>query len=66
MFFKKFAQGDRYVYLVPESEGVAAWEEFDQEELDRRIEENLLAEGCRLFRIDREIKVSFERVTHLE
>lgn len=63
---KKLQKEAQYLYLLPVEEGVAQWEIFDQEELDKRVSEGLLQDGCRLFKLDKEVNVSFERVTHLE
>jgi hypothetical protein len=55
-----------YLYLVPLEEGVAHWEIIDERELKLRVEENQLEEEARLFRIDKEIPIHFEKITHLE
>ena len=54
------------MYLIPVEEGVAQWEIINQEELDRRVQANLLKKGCRLFKVEKEIQVSFEQLTHLD
>lgn len=56
----------RYLYLVPLEEGVARWEIIDESELKVRANENQLEEEARLFRIDKEIPIHFEKITHLE
>jgi len=56
----------QYLYLVPGEENMAKWELFDHEELERRIENGSLEEGCKLFRVDKEINVRFETVVHLD
>ena len=56
----------QYLYLVPRENGLALWELLDGEELERRTRQNLLEEGCRLFRVDREFSVRYEKTTHLE
>ena len=55
----------RYMYIMPGEENSGTWEILSQEELEKRISDNLLQEGCRLFIIDEELKVSFERLTHI-
>jgi len=70
-FFKtmlNFAKNEpnQYLYLIPGEDNLAMWEILDQEELERRIKQNMLEDGCRLFRIDQEYKVRFERMTHIE
>ncbi len=45
---------------------MALWELLDQEELERRIKQNLLEEGCRLFRVNQEFNVRYEKTTYLE
>ncbi len=57
---------DRYIYLIPGEDNLAVGEILDQEELERRVRQNLLEDGCRLFRINQEYKVRFERMTHIE
>ena len=56
----------QYIYLVGAEEGTAKWELFDQEELEKRLGNGSLVEGCRLFKIDKEIFVRFETVIHLD
>lgn len=56
----------QYIYLMPTEDGIAKWELIDVEELERRIENGGLEEGCRLFKVDKEINVRFETVIHLE
>lgn len=56
----------QYLMLRPEEEGLAKWEILDREELDRRVAANELLENCRLFPVGEEVKVRFERTTHLE
>lgn len=63
---KKLQKDAQYIYLLPVEEGVAQWEIIDNEELEKRVSEGLMQEGCRLFKLDKEINVSFERVTHLD
>ena len=59
-------EANQYIYLLPGEDNQAMWEILDQEELERRVRQNTLEDGCRLFRIDQEYKVRFERMTHLE
>ena len=47
-------------------ENQATWELIDEAELERRVEENELEDDCRLFAVDREIKIHFQKTTHLE
>ena len=56
----------QFIYLTPAEDDLVRWEFLDQEELDRRVEENLLVEGARLFKIDKEITIRFEKLTYLE
>jgi hypothetical protein len=58
----------QYLYLVPDEEDAAKWEMevIDEDEMKARAEENALVEGARLFKIDKEIPIRFERTTHLE
>lgn len=56
----------QFLYLIPVEEGLAKWEVIEEDELEARVEENLLEEGSRLFRIDQEIAIRFEKITHLE
>ncbi len=56
----------QYLYLMPKADNLARWEVIDQEELDLRVEENRLSEGSRLFKIDHEVNIRFEKITHLE
>ncbi|MBT4286803.1 MAG: hypothetical protein HOD92_05645 [Deltaproteobacteria bacterium] len=70
-FFKtmlNFAKNepDQYLYLIPGEDNLARWEILDQEELERRVKQNMLEDGCRLFRVDQEYKVRFEKMTHIE
>lgn len=55
----------KYMYIMPSEGNAGTWEILNQEELERKISDNLLEEGCRLFVIDEELKVSFERLTHI-
>ncbi len=70
-FFKSmfgFSKNDRiqYIYLIPGEDNMAIWELLDQEELERRVRNNLLEEGSRVFRVDQEFNIRFEKTTHLE
>lgn len=56
----------QYIYLIPGEDNMALWELLDQEELERRIKQNLLEEGCRLFRVNQEFNVRYEKTTYLE
>ena len=42
------------------------WEIMDEDELKTRVEENTLVEGARLFKIEKEVPIHFERITHLD
>jgi|GEM_PF-4558041 len=64
--FKLSKKNYRYLYLMPTDPSVAQWEVIDQTELDRRVQENLLQAGAKLFRIDKELEVSFETKTHIK
>ena len=66
MFKFNSNESNLYIYILPGHENQAEWEILDQEELERRVKQNALEEGCRLFRVDQELKVRFERKTHLE
>lgn len=67
MFSLSKASGNsQYLYMIPVEEGVAQWELIPQEELDRRVEKNLLQKGCKLFKIEKEIQVTFEQLIHLD
>ena len=66
MFHFRKKEESRYIYLIPGEDHMAHWELLDQEELERRIRQNLLEEGCRLFRVDHEFTVRHERTTHLD
>ncbi len=56
----------QYLYLEPVENGLAKWEIIESDELENRVEENLLEENSRLFKIDKEILIKFEKITHLE
>jgi len=56
----------QYLLLMPEDDELAKWELINQDELDRRVKENELHENCRLFPVGDEVKIRFERTTHLE
>ena len=66
MFNFKKNENIQYLYLIPSEDNMAYWELLDQEELERRIRQNLLKEGCRLFRVDHEYNVRHEKTTHVE
>ena len=66
MFNFKKNENIQYLYLIPSEDNMAYWELLDQEELERRIRQNLLKEGCRLFRVDHEYRVRHEKTTHVE
>ncbi|MDT8447108.1 MAG: hypothetical protein RRB13_09495 [bacterium] len=55
-----------YLYLVPSGENYAQWELLDQAELERRAAANELAEGARLFEIDRELTIRTEKSTFID
>ncbi len=55
-----------YLYLVPIESEVARWEIIDEQELKIRADENLLEENARLFKIDKEVPIHFEKITHLD
>ncbi len=52
--------------MMPVEENMAKWEIIDQDELDKRIDDGLMEEGCKLYKIEKEINVSFETVVHLD
>lgn len=56
----------QFIYLTPAENDMVKWELLDEKELETRVAENSLEEGSRLFRVDQEIKIRFEKVTHLE
>ena len=64
--FKFNNENAQYIYLMPSGDSHAKWELIDQEELEKRVQENTLEEGCRLFKVDQELNVRFERTTHIE
>lgn len=66
MFNIKKKQDHQYLYLVPVEDGLAKWELLDQQELDERVENGQLEEGAKLFRIEQEINVRFEKIIHLD
>ena len=57
---------EQYLVLVPLDDETARWEIVDKAELGIRAAENQLAEETRVFKIDQEIKLRFEKITHLE
>ena len=65
-FFKSmfsFSKSDviQYIYLIPEEgSNKAQWEIFDQDELERRLQKNLLVENGRLFGVNQEYNIRFE------
>ena len=59
-------KSQQYIYLVPVEEGLVKWEIIDDDELETRAEENALVEGARLFKIEKEVPIRFERITHLD
>ena len=59
---KKKAQ---YIYLIPAEENIAQWELIDQDEVDSRVKQNEFEEEGRLFKIDKELEISFTKTTHL-
>jgi hypothetical protein len=66
MFSLKRRKNATYLYVKPVKDGLARWEVINQKELDNRVEENLLENGSRLFKVDHEITIRFEKTTHLE
>jgi len=62
----KKSKNYQYLYLIPVEEDTAKWEIIDENELKIRAEENLLVEGSRLFKIEREVPIRFEKITHLD
>lgn len=54
-----------YMYVLPGVGNSGTWEILTEEDLERKISENTLEEGCRLFVLEEELKVSFERLTHI-
>ena len=55
-----------YLYLVPQTDGLAKWELLDQAELERRAAQNELAEDGRVFEVDKERLIRTEKTTFLE
>ncbi len=47
-------------------EGQMDWALLSQEELDEKVESNELAEDSRLFIVEREVKIHFQKTTHLD
>ncbi len=64
----KKSRSHQYLYLVPVEDEEEKWEMevIDENELKVRAEENSLVEGARLFKIEKEIPIRFERITHLD
>ena len=56
----------QYLYLVPVEDGLAKWEILEQEELEKMADENQLEENSRVFKLDQEVNIRFEKITHLE
>lgn len=56
----------QYLYLVPMEDGLAKWEILEQEELEQRADDNQLEENARVFKLDQEVSLRFEKITHLE
>ncbi len=65
-FKKKKEKEKLFIYLVPVENELSKWELLDEKELEKRVAENLLDEGSRLFSVDQEVKIRFEKVTHLD
>ena len=55
----------QYIHLTPDSDELAEWQLIDQAELDRRVGENSIEEGSRIFQVEKEIQISFTKTTHL-
>ncbi|MDX2469905.1 MAG: hypothetical protein QNL04_04935 [SAR324 cluster bacterium] len=72
LFDIKKKKEEQYLLLTPGEpslmggETQATWELLDEAELDRRVAENELDDSSRLFVVDREIKIHFQKTTHLE
>ncbi len=73
LFDIKKKKEEQYLLLTPGEpslmgggESQANWELLDEAELERRVAENELDDGSRLFVVDREVKIHFQKTTHLE
>ncbi len=62
----KKSKHHQFLYLVPMEVDLVKWEIMDEDELKTRVEENTLVEGARLFKIEKEVPIHFERITHLD
>lgn len=62
----KRKKDQRYLYLVPVENGLARWEIIDEQELKTRAGENLLEEGARVFKIEKEVAIEVEKITHVD
>ena len=56
----------RYLYLVPVEEDLANWEILSHEELEERVANNELEEDGRLFKVEKEVAIRFEKRTFLD
>ncbi|MDH5559357.1 MAG: hypothetical protein OEY59_00715 [Deltaproteobacteria bacterium] len=56
----------KYLYLLPGPDDLAQWEVLNEEELEKRVKENRLEEGCKLFKIEQEVNIRFEKIIHLD
>ncbi len=66
MFSIKKKKENRYLYLVPVEDNLAQYEVISQEELENRVDQNQLEEGAKLYKVDKEIVIRFEKITYLE
>ena len=55
-----------YLYLLPSPENGCSYEVLNEADLERKHKTGDFQEGCRLFKIEKEIKISFERVIHFD
>lgn len=65
--FKKSNKDSQYILILPSDGGnFAEWELLENDELEERAQKNEIPEGARLFRVDQEVKIRFEKSTHIE
>lgn len=60
------AEKKTYIHLIPASEKYGQWEILGQAEVDKRVADNSFEEESRLFLVGKEMKITFEKRTHLE
>ena len=55
-----------YLYLQPIDDDTARYQVLNKDNLDDKVRNGEVEEGCRLFKLEREIKVEFETLIHLK